>query len=135
MCLWFWDGYRYYASCILIISVISITASLVQTTKNMKNVRAMADYSCSVKVMRNGDESILVELNSKELVPGDVIEIPENCTMPCDVVLLTGTCIVNEAMLTGESVPVIKNCLPYTSDIYNPDKDMKYTLFAGTKVI
>lgn len=101
----------------------------------MKNVREMADYSCSVKTMRNGDEQILVELNSKELVPGDVIEIPESRIMPCDVVLLTGTCIVNEAMLTGESVPVIKNFLPYTNDVYNPDKDMKYTLFAGTKVI
>ena len=64
-----------------------------------------------------------------------VIEVPENTVMPCDLVLLTGTCIVNEAMLTGESVPVIKNSLPYSADVYNPDTDLKYTIFNGTKVI
>jgi cation-transporting ATPase 13A3/4/5 len=57
------------------------------------------------------------------LVPGDVIEIPENCNMPCDLVLISGTCIVNESMLTGESIPVIKNPLPKNKDIYDPDAD------------
>lgn len=39
---------------------------------------------------------------STELVPGDVISIPANgMVMPCDAVLVQGTCIVNESMLTG----------------------------------
>lgn len=39
---------------------------------------------------------------STELVPGDVILVPpEGLTMPCDAVLLSGTAIVNESMLTG----------------------------------
>lgn len=39
---------------------------------------------------------------STELVPGDVISIPANgMPMPCDAVLVQGTCIVNESMLTG----------------------------------
>jgi cation-transporting ATPase 13A3/4/5 len=55
--------------------------------------------------------------------------------MPCDLALLTGSCIVNESMLTGESIPVIKNALPFTNDIYDPVADQKYTLYGGTKVI
>ena len=113
MCLWYVDGYRAYASCILIISVLSAGTSLVETRKNLKNIRLMALYSCPVKVMRKGEEDDLTAMQSTELVPGDVIEIPENLAMPCDLVLLTGSCIVNESMLTGESIPVIKNSLPY----------------------
>jgi cation-transporting ATPase 13A3/4/5 len=56
----------------------------------------------------------LKTIESKELVPGDIIKIPENVLMPCDVLLLTGSCIMNESMLTGESVPVIKNAIPMT---------------------
>jgi len=73
--------------------------------------------------MRQGDENNLTEINSTELVPGDVIEIPELTSMPCDLALLTGSCIVNESMLTGESIPVIKNALPFTNDIYDPIGD------------
>jgi cation-transporting ATPase 13A2 len=32
--------------------------------------------------------------------------------LPCDFILLSGTCIINESMLTGESIPVIKSALP-----------------------
>ena len=47
------------------------------------------------------------------MVPGDVIEVPTSRTiMPCDAILLTGSVIINEAMLTGESIPVIKASLP-----------------------
>lgn len=43
------------------------------------------------------------EVFNHELVPGDLLEIPANgCQMLCDAVLITGNCIVNEAMLTGE---------------------------------
>ena len=36
------------------------------------------------------------------LVAGDIIEVPRHgCIMQCDAVLLTGNCIVNESMLTG----------------------------------
>jgi cation-transporting P-type ATPase 13A2 len=43
---------------------------------------------------------------------------------------------MNEAMLTGESIPVIKNPLPkIDKESYNPDEDKNYTLFSGTEVI
>jgi len=75
------------------------------------------------------------QISSVNLVPGDIIEIPTNCLAPCDVILLSGTCVMNESMLTGESVPAIKSPIPFTQDIYNFKKDAKYTLYSGTRVI
>lgn len=50
------------------------------------------------------------EIFSTELVPGDVMVIPLNGTiMPCDAVLINGTCIVNESMLTGKLNEMRKN--------------------------
>ena len=42
-------------------------------------------------------------VNAEKLVPGDVIVLPpDGCVMPCDALLLTGSCLVNESMLTGK---------------------------------
>lgn len=47
------------------------------------------------------------EIMSTDLVPGDVVVIPGNGTiMPCDAVLVSGTCIVNESMLTGQRLRI-----------------------------
>ena len=45
-----------------------------------------------------------------ELVPGDVIFLPTDggFVMECDSVLVEGTCVVDESMLTGESIPITK---------------------------
>lgn len=73
MCLWYWDGYQAYATCILVISVSSAVASLVETLTNLKSIKKMAHYTCQVKAMREGNENELLEIPSDELVPGDVI--------------------------------------------------------------
>ena len=54
-----------------------------------------------------------MELSSAELVPGDYVLLPTNggYTVECDAVLVEGSCVVNESMLTGESIPVTKVCL------------------------
>uniref|UniRef100_A0A8C2Z3D1 ATPase 13A3 n=1 Tax=Cyclopterus lumpus TaxID=8103 RepID=A0A8C2Z3D1_CYCLU len=77
---------------------------------------------------------------STDLVPGDVIIIPANgMVMPCDAVLVHGTCIVNESMLTGESVPVTKTSLPSSGEeaarSFNMEEHKRHTLFCGTHVI
>ena len=57
-------------------------------------------------------------ISSKELVPGDLILLPTGggYMMECDAVPVDGTCVVNESMLTGESIPITKvlpHCLSF----------------------
>lgn len=75
-------------------------------------------------------------MDSRDLIPGDIIEIPAHgCVMTCDAVLLTGTCIVNECMLTGESLPTTKSPPVSTNEIYDVNVHGRHTLYCGTQVI
>lgn len=82
------------------------------------------------------DEIQLKTCSPDYLVPGDIIAIPiDGGIMSCDAVLLSGTCIVNESMLTGESVPVTKTP-PMPSDQYFEWLAQKrHILYAGTTVL
>lgn len=50
-------------------------------------------------------------MSSQDLAPGDVFEFsdPSLSLVPCDCILLSGDCIVNESMLTG--LPINPNRL------------------------
>lgn len=59
-------------------------------------------YTLSTPSIAPWDLAEIEEILSTDLVPGDLMVIPSNGTiMPCDAVLVSGTCIVNESMLTG----------------------------------
>lgn len=98
----------------------------------------MAKYTCEVEVMKQDQSggSQLVKKTSDSLVPGDIIKVPEGIVLPCDLVLISGGAIMNEAILTGESIPVMKASLPAIhSETYHINECSKYTLYGGTAVI
>ncbi|KAL4890393.1 hypothetical protein BDV59DRAFT_184390 [Aspergillus ambiguus] len=139
--LWSMDEYYYYAACIFIISVFSIGTTVIETKATMSRLREISLFECDIRVLRNG---FWRSVPSQELVPGDVFEVsdPSLNQVPCDCLLLSGDCIVNESMLTGESVPVSKT--PLTDDALGylnlnaPSVHpviAKHFLFSGTKVI
>lgn len=56
-------------------------------------------------VIRNGKEE---EIDRSELVRGDTMIVRPGEKIPADGTVADGTCTVNEAMVTGESVPAVK---------------------------
>ncbi|KFP22334.1 putative cation-transporting ATPase 13A2, partial [Egretta garzetta] len=136
--LWVCDAYYYYAACIFLISTISLGLSLYETRKQSATLQNMAKMSVGVRVHRPSGEEMVV--SSADLVPGDCISLPaDGMLVPCDAALLTGECMVNESMLTGESVPVMKTPLPAGNQadgtVYSPEEHRRHTLFCGTQVI
>ena len=81
--------------------------------------------------------------DSSTLVPGDVINLssPSLSIFPADILLLSGDAIVNESMLTGESVPVSKVSIANADLIqWNEGREVtaetaKGLLYTGTKVV
>jgi magnesium-transporting ATPase (P-type) len=131
--LWMWDGYRYYASAIFVTSAISAIISLIETRRNLLNAKEMAHYECPMTVIRN---NVREEKSSRELVPGDLMVVPDGIKLPCDAILIQGDCVTNESMLTGESVPVLKDALPNVSGApYSFNDDKRHSLFEGTMVL
>nr|XP_020664199.1 probable cation-transporting ATPase 13A3 [Pogona vitticeps] len=142
--LWSTDEYYYYAAAIVIMSLISVVSSLYTIRKQYMVLHDMVAAHSVVRVSVSRANQGVEEILSTDLVPGDVIVVPLNgMIMPCDAVLVSGTCIVNESMLTGESVPVTKTNLPnptedpkgVADEVYSPEGHRRHTLFCGTTVI
>ncbi|KAI1285205.1 Polyamine-transporting ATPase 13A3 [Halotydeus destructor] len=135
--LWCLENYIYYASCIVIMSSLSLISSVVQIRRNQTQLRDTVEGISKVTVYRGHD--VYEEIDSTLLVPGDIIAIPPlGCIMQCDAIVISGNVIVNESMLTGESVPITKTPLPdikHRSEHYNSKEHARHTLFCGTKVI
>ena len=135
------DEYYYYAFAIFLISVFSITTTIVETKSTMRRLREISRFECEVRVLRNG---FWRASSSMDLVPGDVYEVsdPSLTQLPCDSLLLAGDCIINESMLTGESIPVSK--IPMTDEMLAyidlgansiHATVARHFLFSGTKII
>jgi cation-transporting ATPase 13A1 len=83
-----------------------------QRLYNVRELRQMGAVDERVNVFRKRQWQ---RLKPSQLVPGDLCAIPRG-PVPADVLLVSGTCIVNEAMLTGEAIPQMKESLPTLSN-------------------
>uniref|UniRef100_A0A0G4GAY7 P-type ATPase A domain-containing protein n=1 Tax=Chromera velia CCMP2878 TaxID=1169474 RepID=A0A0G4GAY7_9ALVE len=110
---------------------------------NQRDVRDMAEATSVLRVSvrrkrREADSrGEWTEVAASELVPGDVLRVEDNWHTPCDCALVNGQAVVDEASLTGESMPVQKHPLPEDGDseVLHPDKQKTHFLFSGTKVL
>ena len=124
--------YSLYCKILIFSTIMILLYTLYETQSHIYYVNNLVSYSCEVNVRRKMNK---VTMNSDCLVPGDILILPENdFILPCDVLLMTGTCIVNESFLSGESSPVFKSHIPKNGDKFNKN-DQKYILYSGTKLI
>ncbi|XP_026578052.1 probable cation-transporting ATPase 13A5, partial [Pseudonaja textilis] len=139
--LWYTQGYVEYSSAIVLLSVISIGLTVYDLRQqSIKLHNLVKEHNqVQVTVWTKGEGSSTVE--SRHLVPGDLLLLEgQRFSLPCDAILLEGSCVVNEGLLTGESVPVSKTPLPHSDNTlpwkaYGRGDHQRHVLFCGTEVI
>lgn len=92
---------------ILAVIIINALFGFWQEYKAEKSLEKLATYTISdILVRRDGKEKMLP---TTELVPGDIVVLNEGNRIPADGIFLTGdSAEIDEAILTGESLPVSK---------------------------
>nr|CCA15951.1 Ptype ATPase (PATPase) Superfamily putative [Albugo laibachii Nc14] len=150
VCLYMLDEYWQYSLFTLAMIVMFEGVTVMGRLKNLQTLCGMSNEARDVFVYR--DEK-WITIKSDGLVPGDIVSITRDTkeqqnsksranVVPCDCLLLDGSAVMNEATLTGESVPQMKEAI---RNKINPeelaqDLDMKalhkvHVLFGGTTVM
>jgi len=119
---------------VIIIAILLTNAALgfFQEYKSERALEKLARYlSAKAKVIRDGRR---MEVDARELVPGDIVELEIGDIVPADLRLISSlTLSVDESVLTGESVPTEKAAAPLR--VREPIiQELRNIAFAGTHV-
>jgi len=121
---------------ILLILIANAVVGVWQERNAESAIEALKEYEPEIaKVMRKNHASVQ-RIKARELTPGDICEISVGDKIPADIRIIkiySTTLRVDQAILTGESVSVIK----HTDAVPDPravNQDKKNILFSGTNI-
>lgn len=136
--LWLLDDYWYYSLFTLVMLVGFESTVVWQRQRTLNEFRGMSIQPYPLWVYRQNKWELS---SSDKLLPGDLVSIDrtkEDSGVACDMLLVEGTAIVNEAMLSGESTPLLKDSVqlrPGDAPIDPEGLDKNAFLYGGTKVL
>lgn len=99
-----------YSDAVIILAVVALNGivGVVQEGKAEKALESLKQMTrLKALVIRNGTER---EIDARELVPGDLVNLTAGCQVPADLRLIQSAGLkIEESALTGESIPVSKS--------------------------
>ncbi|CAK66314.1 unnamed protein product (macronuclear) [Paramecium tetraurelia] len=122
--LWIAEGFIIFAIVLLSFSFLACIINYYLMRRSRVQLQQLATIQQSVTLK---DNSII---QGSDLVVGDLFYVYDNQQLNCDSILISGDVMVNEATLTGESIPVPKQSITELTNEISQN-----TLFEGTKVI
>lgn len=119
---------------LLAFASLSVMITVIQESRSENVLEALRDLSSPrALVIRDG---ATIRIPGREVVRGDVIMLIEGDRVPADAFLLESQDLqVNEALLTGESVPVRKAVQPASTASSRPGGDDLPFVYSGTLVV
>lgn len=132
------DEYWYYSLFTLFMLVAFESTVVWQRQRTLNEFRGMSIKPYDIWVYRLNKWK---ETQSDKLLPGDLVSVgrtKEDSGVACDMILVEGSAIVNEAMLSGESTPLLKDSIQLRPEdaVLEPEGlDKNAFLYGGTKVL
>lgn len=133
--LWMLDEYWQLSMYTLLMLIVFESTVVMQRIMNWKRIKQMRKPPQKVKVQRNNKS---IEISSEELLPMDLLlfDKSENkIQVPCDAVIIHGSCTVDESILTGEAVPQLKEDAGNKEGNLDMKKDKNVCLMGGTEIL
>merc|ERR1719220_547335 len=122
---------------ILTILIANAIVGIWQERNAESAIEALKEYEPAMaKVFRQDRPGQVQQIRAADLVPGDIVDISVGDQIPADLRLVeikSTTIRIDQALLTGESVSVIKQ-LEAVNDTRAVNQDKKNLLFSGTNV-
>ncbi|XP_054287357.1 calcium-transporting ATPase sarcoplasmic/endoplasmic reticulum type isoform X2 [Macrosteles quadrilineatus] len=121
---------------ILLILIANAVVGVWQERNAESAIEALKEYEPEMGKVVRGDKAGVQKVRAKEIVPGDVVEVSVGDKIPADIRLIkiySTTIRIDQSILTGESVSVIKHTDP-VPDPRAVNQDKKNILFSGTNV-
>jgi Cu+-exporting ATPase len=103
------SAHVYYDTAAVIITLILMGRYLEGRAKSKTNtaVKKLMDLSPTTAVVKRNGEEVTVE--TKDLQINDIVIVKPGMHIPADGEITAGTAVLDESMITGESLPVAKN--------------------------
>ncbi|KAI7824973.1 hypothetical protein BX661DRAFT_206461 [Kickxella alabastrina] len=127
--LFFYDFYWQVGLVDMFIIILSLTFSVVVRKLSEERLKRMAEQDEHLMVKRDGQWA---DMSTRDLVPGDVIQLTAGMHMSCDCILICGNVVVDEASLTGEALPVRKFSVRIDDTPFDSAVNKNNQLYAGT---
>lgn len=136
--LWCMDEQWYYSLFSLFMLVSFEMTTVFQRRTTMSEFQSMGIKPYPIHTFRDGK---WIKIETNHLLPGDLVSLTrtsEESAIPCDLLLIDGSAIVNEAMLSGESTPLLKESIklrPSHENIQPEFFDKNSILHGGTMAL
>lgn len=98
----------YFESAVMILALINVGKYLEARSKGKTSEAINKLINLAPKTALVEREGIVVEIPVEEIVPGDILQVKPGSQVPADGVVIEGMTSIDEAAITGESIPVEK---------------------------